>query len=677
MTFSVQLMTNTGLTTVTERVTELTATDEAGNALTFSAPYVSPVLSILAEARIHLDYSEAVNGAIVPNKSPLAGTTPTQNLIAFPTGPIVDSVANSNQKALTNFFQGTATRIVSSGTNRSFYLMRPSQLTPDLPAGTYSYRYRIAGTVGAGNGQIVTQLFPAGATATRTIDEISSASADVATEGQVFEGEINYAGSGDFILRLNADGTDILIDALQVHEGPLSSMPDWADERFGGGRKANAFTGSLSLDANGAADTATHTSGLYAIDPAFPQTHDYNEYTVLTVQSADYASALGCLINFHDGDGGTNGNMPLQMDNTAPYEGEINSSDGSTSRSAMSANMDGLGVFVASTSRSATQQKVFIQGARVSTNDVAFTGHQTSRWTLGSFATSDIDDLRNFRTPGKHVFTVIWDRELTDDEQFEVASHLSGIAASRGNAMADIASPMVISGDSNATKATGDWSQRLTAKDFFAPNPPLIAANTSIGGQGLSNLERLASSDEPENGLPEGTITENGRFYAHDLPALLTWAKLGLKPIYFIALTTNDGDRITDQGSVGAYMDDYEVIYDLALNAHPGISLLLETPKPQDTTRSDWANWETWRFDIRDRMLAYATANPGRVFINDMAVSPTIGSRSLQLSGTGGPHYVFDEIHLDPNAAAGEGDEAYANESKTVIEDVRTALGTA
>lgn len=97
-----------------------------------------PGVALLAEARIYIDWSDAANhsGKYAINQNDPRTVTP--NVLAFPTGPIVNEAGSANPARTNNYVNGpggtlSATRITSNGTNQVCYLCRPS------------HRHRLAG----------------------------------------------------------------------------------------------------------------------------------------------------------------------------------------------------------------------------------------------------------------------------------------------------------------------------------------------------------------------------------------------------------------------------------------------------------------------------------------------------------------------------------------------------
>ena len=611
------------------------------------------VLSLLAEARIFADYSQTNSaGTVVKNQN---APEPGANLLPFPSGPIVNEVPSANV-VLTNYSTGNATKIVTIGANRSFYMARPSLFTPAIANGTISVRWRMRSVAGKGS-QTFDTLFPGSNTLGQTVTE----------SWATYEQQLTYSGSGDLNIRFPADDTQVEIDELQFYEGALASMPAFSAEVHGGVRKALAHAASLTFDGNGAVDTASDTSGLIAIDPAFPAKHTYSEITVLEVRSVASGTSGGHLLNLYKQESGTSLAL-LRVDNDPNYVGEINSLRPAASRASVAANLRGKGVFISGWSSSATEASQIIEGARVYRVSAAFTPIATNRFLLGSYAGTEGADQRNNFAPGKHVFTVIWDRALTDEELAEVSAHLHRLATAAGHTMASAKGdhPEVWSGDSNCTRTNPTDHSVLTTHDGrFSPGKNMICANTSVGGQGIDAIERASSGTE--SGLPDGTVTANGRFGLRDGPCLLAWAKMGFVPIYFPLVGTNDWDLMNaasgtpaEQGA--AIAARHIANAQRALDLHPNVRVRMASLLPQDPDNGR-EDWEAQRAGYSAAIGAWVASEPRASFF-DVGGSVTIGDPANFAT-----YYdAADYIHL-----IAAGDAEYDSLHGAQIEADRTA----
>lgn len=619
--------------------------------------------ALLAEARIYIDWSDAANRGrrFARNQN---APVPSNNLIAFPTGPMV-SESGSITPTRTQFSTlapdpgGTnnAMRMQATGANQLQQWCRSGVNGPTLPGVQYTMRFRARSAPGTGSHAI--SFGAANAYAAGTVQDLDWTNpANLAAT--TFQTTFTYNGVSDIGVRLNVSGADILIDRLQLYEG--ASVPDWSTEVFGGGRGPYAFSNSLVLDADGNLNQTGQVSGLQLIDPAFPQRHTYNGYTVMTVSSLDgIPSSATHIVNVHVNDGGSSTGNVLQVDNTSPYQGEVNSSIGSSSRSQHAANIAAQGIFIAGHGRSASQRVMWIDTSPQWIAEAAHAPLQISRWTLAGWSSSNIAGARINLAPGRYCYTAIWDRLLTPAEWTAVANRLRANLATRGVAMMTMTDMHVISGDSNSTRATNDWTQLVTAAGYMTGQRNLVAAITSVGGQGLEHIVNGVTDVSPT------TITEAGRYWLRDRPALLGGVENGRFALYHLPIGTNDWDWLESVG-VSTYVGWLQGFIGGVLAEHPRIHVMWYSLLPQTSTSRP--NWETRRLQVNSDMAAWI-ATQERVHLCDFGGSSTIGSRALQQGG-GGTFYLSDEIHF-----SSAGDVEAAAICRTAVMSWRTSLGIA
>ena len=662
MTLSVQLATPNELVSVTERVTEFTATDPMGNTRTFAQPYVPPIFALLNSARINIDFRDQIaDGGVSPN---IGQPTPTANLVPFPTGLIVDEAPDANVM-LENYSadidggagDANATLIETDAANQSFYILRIPFFDPALANGPLSVRFRARSFAGKGS-QTIDCLFPGANFIAETITETA----------QDFEYDLTYAGSGDLNIRIDDSGAKFYIDRLQVHECALIDMPDWSEEVQGGGRRAIAHATSMPTDAAGGIDLTGQGSGLIAIDPAFPAKHDYDAYTVMLASSADAIPTAGAqLVNYNAGDGAGSTDDAVIIDSTSPYQGEYNASAGSSSRQKQAANLAGEGVVITGQGRSATHRSTFLDTARAFHEELAFAGISTARWNIHSWSTNAVANYTNNFVAGTVFGFRVWDYLLTDEEWAIAANELKASLIADSVTMAPVNDYHVISGDSNGTRGTGDWTQLITA-DGYMTGDNLIASITSVGGKGLPDLERNFTDGELGTDLTVDTITENGRFNKTDKPILTSAAADGKFVLYGLPLGTNDGDVMEDYpGTVEEQADAYTarlqtfILYVLD-NVPANVDVMWYSLKPYDpTARPDF---EAHRGFVNADMAAWIATQP-RVYLCDTGGSATLGDPANFAT-----YYNADRIHF-----IAAGDTEKASIARTAIETWRTAKG--
>ena len=634
-----------------------------------------PGETVLSAARIFVDWSDAANhsGRYAKNQNDVV--TPSINLIAFPTGSIVNE-SGSGTPALTNFYSsavdpgGTnnATRVLTSGTNQVLYFMR-SSASGTLPAGTYTLRFRARSRSGTGSWAI-SYGSSAGYTAgtVQDLDWTDSANDAATTFTATFTNPAN-----DIACRFTTSGSDVLIDRIQLYEGNAASVPAWSTEHCAGGRSSFGFANSIPLTAANNADTTGKASGLLLIDPAFPVKHAYSGYTAMTVQSLDGIPASSqIMFDMHSNDGGATTTNSLICENTSPYAGEVNASATASSRSDHAWNVAGDGIFIAGYGRSDTARRVWLDTVPALIESVAFAGMNISRWTVGGFNTLNISDLRANLAPGDYCYSVVWDYLLTDTEWKNAANALRARLVARSVSMLPILDVHHLSGDSNGQMNATDWSRLLTQENYFTPKGNLMLSNTSVGGQGLPDLERDYAGAEFLGGLTDATITANGRYGVRDKPALMGAIENNRCALYHLPIGTNDWDILdaysgTAAQQASAYCARVQTFINYVLSdTHPRVHVMWYSLLPQTSTSRP--NWETQRLLVNSEMATWIAAQT-RVHFCDPGGSATIGSRALQTGG-GGTYYQSDEIHL-----TAAGDTVFAGLAKTAIESWRTSLG--
>ncbi len=625
--------------------------------------------SILAQARILVDWSDAQyhSGRYAINQNDLR--MPSENLFAFGTGPIVNEGGSSVPTITNNYATGPngtqhASLVLSTAINQAIYAGRPALITPHLPNGTYSMRFRAKSKPGTGSWAISYGLSTAYQVGTVQDLDWEDPANDAAT---TFTAEFNYTGSGDFAIKFALANAPIEIDQLQGHAGPLSTMPPFGSIPAGG-RKAVAFDGSMPLRPDGTVDLTGHTSGLLVFDPAFPDRHTYSEYTVMVVCSLNaIPAAVEHLLNIHPNDGGTSTGNVILSEGAAPYAGQIDGFASTSSKPFQAANIAGQGVFIAGQSRDAATRTFYLDSIPQLIEPRPFSPIAVSRWTVGSWTTTNVSDLRGQMAPGQYAFTIIWDRALTHDEWIEACAAVRAMLVDRSVTQVIIKDAHHITGDSNATQGATDWPQLLASNGALAPQRNVILSNTSVGGEGLDAFCHDASGSE--SGLPYNQVTANGRWAKRDLPALRGIVENGRHAVLHMPLGTNDWDIINAIGT-DAYVAWLQSVILMVLAEHPRFHVFWYSLLPQNTNNAGRENWETQRPDINGPMIAWA-ATIDRCHVVDCGNDPNIGSRDKQISGEGG-FWQGDGIHF-----AAPGDVIMEGLSAAKISQWRIDLGIA
>ncbi|GAB3646153.1 hypothetical protein GCM10028813_05700 [Ramlibacter alkalitolerans] len=541
-------------------------------------PAASSLYDVCASARHAIVWGDAAQhaGRYVPNRSRPA--TPTANVLAFSTGPIVNE-SSSPLPAKTNCFvtwtdwQGTsrATRLQSTAP-QVFYFYRPTTC-PALPPGTYGLKFRCRATAGTGDQSfsygLTSRLTPAVA---RDLDWTEDAYASATTFTLQFE----YSGVGDIALRLPAAGLDILIDRVQLYLGGIAAIPSWAEEsaRLHGGRKGFSFPGAIPVDAEGNWKLTADSGGAWILEPGLDD-HTYDRgVTVLHACALDDLNAasgetLGfALATRHDARLGTTlSTLHVGFEtNVSPYQGQVHFAPSTNFRSQASFQALGQGIVVLGQAADSTGRRMFVDEIPVLTEPVPFAPFKANCWHVGSGSTSARAHVKDFDVVGRHSMTLIWDRALSDEEWAAAARAVQNHLAGKGEAR--FPDFHVFSGDSNWTKATGDVMQLLSEHDCFGQGRNLWARDTSRGGTGAAEVYGTRPYPAP--------MDPQGRLLATEVPMMLAALRAGRKVCYHLLWGTNDFTEISgvNNWGVAAYNDTRQAVVDYLLALHPNLWIL-------------------------------------------------------------------------------------------------------
>jgi len=607
---------------------------------------------LLSEARIYVDWGDLalLQGTAVPNRNdPRA---PTRNLVAFPTGPILNE-SGSTLPARTNYYAAGptgicdgATRIVTSSVNQVLYLYR-SSTCPAIPRGVYGLRLRMRSTPGAGP-------FPVSFGLSTKYNTGTVADAEwYATIP--FAAEFAYAGTGDIAIKFPLAGSDVLVDQIQLYAGGLNAIPPWGAEALTGGRRAFAFPGAMVADGNGNWAVAHGDAGAWIYEPDMAA-HTYSEVTVMHIGSFDALPAESVAVGLSlptDAMLGTTRDTSLSIgwEGTQPdYAGEVRMKPAKSYRSHSGINLLGTGVHVVGQVLTAAQSRMYFWEVPVYTEAGPFPlPLRANRWLVGSGSNTSRAWMPSSQAYGAHAATLVWDRALSQDEWQQAVAAVRVAYARRG--LGAFAEFHLISGDSNATRATGDWTQILTSAGYL-PGRNVWAANTSIGGQSTANLEGPA-----------------GRLAVTDGPILSAATAGGARALYHFVMGTNDW--VTINAGVAPYVARVQALITQALAIHPKVSVMYHTIMPRTDAQASGANstgqdFEPNRQASNAAMRAWiATQDPARVVLCDFGMNDTIGDRTQNAMLR-----IADGIHLSPR-----GDEDAAAICGAAIAGWRALVG--
>jgi hypothetical protein len=607
---------------------------------------------LLAEARILVDWSDAANhgGAYAENQNSPGRTA---NMFSLVSGLMSNETGATTptrvQRVTGPGGAATAMRLTATANNQVNAFFRPVAGLA-VPPGTYTLRFRCRAVAGTGPHAFAYGQINTPATGSAVDLDWTNPANDAAT---TFTTTFVYS-AGDIAIRLNTTGQSVEIDRLQCYAGDATALPAWGDEVFTGGAPGCSYAGALPLDGDDLVEITARPSGMLLIDPDFPLTHAYSEYTIISASSVDASqTTAGHVMNIHPAHGGTTTGDILFIEGASPYVGEFNTFP-SVTRSQMAVQLTGKGVTFMGQRRSATTRTVFFDTIPAFKSTTAFTTKNASVWTVGSFTNTQVASLQGSVAKGKYAFSAVWDRALTDSEYAEAVDAMRTIMAGRSVPMMAFNDWHVISGDSNSTRSDGDWTQRVTAAGFHSPGSDMYAMITSVGGQGIDNID--------------GT---GNRFDLMDAPGLLRGTDNGRIAFYHLCIGTNDWDILdaytgTNAERAAQYVVRVQALIQQALDLNPRVNVIWYSLLPQTTTSRP--NWEAQRLEVNSLMRTWIGVT-NRVHICDVGGSATIGSRSLQAGG-GGTYYLSDEIHLNP-----AGDVEFASIVLTSLATARTAAG--
>lgn len=627
----------------------------------------------LADARIAVVWGDAAayGGRFAPNRA--SGLTPSSNLLAFPTGPIMNESGSVLPTGVTfnttwTDADGTswAKRLTSTGTQVHYFYRATG---PALPAGTYGLRVRCRSMAGMGDQVLGLGLSTGFTSVTAKELDWTQAGNKAATTLDV---QFSYSGTGDIGVRLPVSGIDIEIDRIQLYLGGTAAIPAWTAEVLDGGRKGFAVPNAISLDANGFWSLTDDSGGGWLLEPGLAD-HTYTEMTMMHVFSMDntmeaantIAYGIATPTSSRLGTTLTTAHVGVET-NIAGYVGRTKWAPQSL-RAESQVAVKGAGVVVLGNALDASGRIAYFNEVADVIDAVPWGPVTTNRWHVGAASTTQIANITTFELLGKHVMSVVWDKKLTPAQWEAKLSAIRTWLTGHGGE-GTCTDFHVLSGDSNWTSATGDWTEVEAEDGYLSPQRNLWAANTSQGGTGVAEV--WGNSPYP------AAINPAGRFVATEAPKLLEIARAGRKAFYWLGSGTNDFIEMNGVPAWGTtvYNNTIQALIETALALHPNVIVILPTIIARGTTSGDFyvpAMRDTvnqWRRDY------VAGRSDNRVFLNDVGNGALCVLGDQTLPDTTNPYLLSDLIHLDP---ARTGDAIYAAFSKATLMAVRTTLGIA
>lgn len=597
----------------------------------FAKDAAAPSTDVLSRARLFIDWSAAAasgSGCVRNRNDP---REPTRNLIAFPTGPIVNESGAPNPPHTHDYAEvadpsGTshrATRILAAA-HQSFFFYR-SETCPPMPAGTYGLRFRLRASPGTGPHAFEFGLSTQFVNGHASDLDWASARNESAT---TFSIDFTYEGEGDIGIRFADHPVDCVIDRIQLYHGGLKAIPAWSGEAIVGARTAFALPGSFSRNARGNWVIAAGSAGGWIYEPGL-ETKRYEAISVMHVGSLDALprqSLATALTVPGDAELGTkrDATIFLGWEATVPdYGGELRMRPAKSFRSHTGINVLGAGIHIQGEVVDSSGSRMYFWEIPVYSERTAPQPIRVNRWLVGSGSSLARAWQPQAEAPGEHVCTLVWDWALTQEEWEAACAGVKEAFGDRG--LGEVREFHLFSGDSNATRATGDWTQLVTSAGYFAPERNLWASNTSVGGQKTVSLEGPA-----------------GRWAATDSRILLASAKGGRATLYHYLMGTNDWQDLATHGVEG-YVARVQAILSASLALHPGISVMYHTILPRGDEQSGNAGFEAHRRGANARMRAWIAAqDPRRVRLCDFGDNPTIGD-----AGRTAEYMIQDGIHLN------------------------------
>jgi hypothetical protein len=274
-------------------------------------------------------------------------------------------------------------------------------------------------------------------------------------------------------------------------------------------------------------------------------------------------------------------------------------------------------------------------------------GGTMRRQRIGSYnATRDITHA-SFRNDYEVAAVVLYNRKLSQAEMLEaVEKAILDFTTDTGQSIGD-GEIIGLIGDSNDTRATNEWTSRITANNYFTPAQNVWLSMQAVGGKGL--FEAFGSGFIVDTGADSFTTQ-----LAYLMPTLTAAVAAGEHVAVAIRGFTNDYVGVTDnrQTAWDAYVSNiYAPI--LATGAHLLLMDVLPSSARFVTADVLW---------LRSQMAAYAAANVGSVW------HYASGNTGVFDVANMASYFAGDNVHLVTTT----GDVEVAAAYKTLIETWRT-----
>jgi hypothetical protein len=639
-----------------------------------------PLQVALSDAYIGVVWGDSANfgGRYAPNR--VTQQEPYANYLAFPTGPIMNESGGTlptkvNYDVSWTDADGTtsATSLAYTANNQSFYLYR-SVNGPALTAGTVlGLRFRARTQTSQGS-----KTFKIGLTtalASVTIQELDWTIAGNKAN-TTFDCQFTVpSGAFDITIRsdtgaANPNETKIWVDRIQLYEGGTASIPTWPTEyaKISGGRKGFTQASSIPLDANGNWDLTADSGGGWLICPQLAD-KSFTGITMIHVGSfTDLDAADASTVNYAVATPqSTHNSTTLSVGPNVGYTTDTGTYTQSWERWSTAFNAEMLvpglsngincvGIACDATSTSAIYNEILHDDTTI-----PWAGMTANRFHVAAGTTTQQARVVASEVIGKHVLTAIWDRKLSYAEWIVKMALIRIGVASRGG-MGNIKDFNLLSGDSNWTSGSTDWTTLMCGQNFFTPARDMQAVNTSVGGTGIAEV--YGNTPYP------AAMDPAGRFKNIETAILSAIANSGKKAIYWMGCGTNDFIEIAGVPAWGTtvYNNTIQNLIESALAIHPNVIVVLPTVMARGAASgSNYTNAD--RLTINQFRRDYVTSRgDNRVFLNDVGgTGCDLGDQTIADAGT---YLIADKIHLNPS-----GDSLYSTFTKTFVQNMRTTLG--
>jgi len=443
----------------------------------------SPVVTVFPVTPYSL--VESVNGFFTNGRETPDAINPgaSKNIYCFSSGDI--RFTSNSGVTVTRFYAdgptstGTAARcqFTTTAAQAKFH-----ETTVRPPAGTYTLKFKLRSTAGAGSQALRygSSGVPTSLTAV-TVDESgwTAASYQFTTTGS------DYAS---VILTGNGSNTpDVMIDEIQYYEGVAADVPLWSTEVLTGNfRRSLAWPGSQVKSGFVYNNASSGGSGVLRL-PGFPATPKvFTEITVIVAFKYDTASNNGPLITA-DYDPLLSSTISTFSILTATAGGLVfNPSPTNFSK----VNLLGEGWQIAVIRLKANARSIHSHEIELASDTTAFAGFSARLFRLGSYTASVVSSASTYAMQGKHAVTAIFDKYLTDDQLLLSVQSVRERVSLMGETIAPMPAFLISMGDSQTASFAGargpSWA--VLQSDVGRFSPTLQMRNLAVGGYTLANI---------------------------------------------------------------------------------------------------------------------------------------------------------------------------------------------